>query len=133
MSHVFMVILRPPKENLASLSLLKLLHSNICGRWFCLGDFNEITCQMENFRASIHPPKQIVKFQEALAHCDLSDIPYLGLKYTWSEVEMHSLRKELIGQSSRDGIIPEIMLHCSRSYQVRPFPPLCSYQEDQSI
>lgn len=68
----------------SSWSLLKLLHSNVQGPWFCFGDFNEITGQQEKYGANTCPLRQMASFQTALFHSGLSDLPTAGQRFTWS-------------------------------------------------
>ncbi|XP_042968949.1 uncharacterized protein LOC122301607 [Carya illinoinensis] len=52
--------------------------------WMCFGDFNEITCLSEKYRAAIRPYKQVRDFRQTLAQCELSDFGFRGDKYTWA-------------------------------------------------
>ncbi|KAJ0091668.1 hypothetical protein Patl1_14180 [Pistacia atlantica] len=52
--------------------------------WLCVGDFNEICHQYEKFGAADRPYRQMENFWEALIDCDLSEIPFNGDFFTWS-------------------------------------------------
>lgn len=86
---------------------MKILHSNICGPWFCFGDLNETTCQNEKYGIGTSPLKQMAILQEAIAHCGLSDIRSFGQKYTWSSNRrMVVFTKEMIDRvmANQDGM-----------------------------
>jgi hypothetical protein len=50
--------------------------------WLCIGDFNEITDQSEKVGVNLRKDSQMGQFQEALDDCHLSDLGYIGSKYT---------------------------------------------------
>jgi hypothetical protein len=52
--------------------------------WLCIGDFNEITDQSEKVGVNLRKDSQMGQFQEALDDCHLSDLGYIGSKYTWN-------------------------------------------------
>ncbi|CAO2184128.1 unnamed protein product [Urochloa humidicola] len=51
--------------------------------WVCAGDFNEIICQSEQFGGNDRGEWQMEGFREAIRSCDLSDLGFNGLPYTW--------------------------------------------------
>lgn len=61
------------------LRLLKLANDEAL---FCVGEFNEITCQSKKWGANPWPLWQIYTFQEALTKCQLSNISTYGQKFT---------------------------------------------------
>lgn len=46
--------------------------------YFCIVDFNEITCQSKKWGENLRLQWQIFAFQEALTYCQLSNIPTYG-------------------------------------------------------
>ncbi|KAF5465338.1 hypothetical protein F2P56_015356 [Juglans regia] len=63
--------------------LRKLKPENGVG-WLCVGDFNEILSTNEKVGGPLRPYGQMECFREALEDCDLSDMGYVGNKFTWS-------------------------------------------------
>ncbi|XP_042939392.1 uncharacterized protein LOC122274417 [Carya illinoinensis] len=51
--------------------------------WMCVGDFNEIMCYGEKWGGALRPYKQMKAFITAVYSCGLSDMGYLGSKFTW--------------------------------------------------
>jgi hypothetical protein len=52
--------------------------------WLCLGDFNEIVVQGEKSGAVLRREGQMDQFREALEDCRLSDLGFVGPKFTWN-------------------------------------------------
>ncbi|XP_059458269.1 uncharacterized protein LOC132187853 [Corylus avellana] len=52
--------------------------------WLCIGDYNEITDQSEKVGANLRKNTMMGQFREALEDCNLSDLGYIGSKYTWN-------------------------------------------------
>lgn len=59
--------------------------------WLYMGDFNEILTCDEKCGGAVRPQTCMDRFREALEGCELSDIGYMGDKFTWRN---HS--KELV-------------------------------------
>jgi hypothetical protein len=51
--------------------------------WLVLGDFTETLCGYEHFLNTPQPEQQMEVFRNALAACNLHDIGFSGLPYTW--------------------------------------------------
>jgi exonuclease III len=51
--------------------------------WLVLGDFNEAMWGFEHFSAHSRPARQMEDFRDVLAFCDLHDLGFCGLPYTW--------------------------------------------------
>jgi hypothetical protein len=51
--------------------------------WLCVGDFNEITYHLEKHGVVLRPHHQMVAFKEVLEGCHLSDLGFIGSKFTW--------------------------------------------------
>lgn len=51
--------------------------------WIVVGDFNEALWQFEHFSATARPEYQMAAFREVLAVCELTDIGFSGLPYTF--------------------------------------------------
>ena len=65
----------------------ELLRS-LCGvwtsPWLVLGDFNEAMWQYEHFSETPRPELQMMDFREVLSHCDLHDLGFSGLPWTYN-------------------------------------------------
>ena len=56
-----------------------------CSPWLILGDFNEIIATSEHSNeANIAITRGMREFRECLIRCDLSDLPYRGNSFTWT-------------------------------------------------
>ncbi|KAK2661449.1 hypothetical protein Ddye_000023 [Dipteronia dyeriana] len=62
--------------------------------WLCLGDFNEILSGSEKIGGSVHPLFLMENFREALDYCELNDLGYSGLGFTWSNKRDYGLIQE---------------------------------------
>ena len=51
--------------------------------WLVIGDFNELTSLSEKEGGGGRPRQQMNNFIEAINFCDLRDIGFVGLKFTW--------------------------------------------------
>lgn len=51
--------------------------------WLMMGDFNEVCWSFEHFSARRRPGKQMSDFKEVLAFCDLHDIGFCELTWTY--------------------------------------------------
>jgi hypothetical protein len=51
--------------------------------WLMIGDFNEVMWLYEHFSQWRRPPKQMMDFCEVLSFCDLHDIGFQGLPWTY--------------------------------------------------
>lgn len=51
--------------------------------WLCLGDFNEILDQSEKVGVSLRHDVQMAQFRTTLEECNLSDLGFMGSKFTW--------------------------------------------------
>jgi hypothetical protein len=49
----------------------------------CIGDFNETTTGLEHFSEHGREEWQMRNFREAIEDCDLQDLGYTGVPYTW--------------------------------------------------
>ena len=52
--------------------------------WLCIGDFNKILTQEEKIGALLRKEGQIDQFRNALVNCQLTDLGFIGSKYTWT-------------------------------------------------
>jgi endonuclease/exonuclease/phosphatase family metal-dependent hydrolase len=52
--------------------------------WLCLGDFNEIVNLTKIRGAAYKTRRQMREFEETVEDCQLSDLGFIGHKYTWS-------------------------------------------------
>jgi endonuclease/exonuclease/phosphatase family metal-dependent hydrolase len=53
------------------------------GSWLLIGDFNETMWQHEHFSLSHRGEKQMRCFREVLSDCNLHDLGYTGLPWTY--------------------------------------------------
>jgi hypothetical protein len=51
--------------------------------WLMIGDFNEVMWSFEHFSNRQRSAKQILDFREVLSHCDLHDVGFFGLSWTY--------------------------------------------------
>jgi hypothetical protein len=65
-------------------SLLQFLARLTPEPWLCIGNFNEVLTQLEKWGERERPSKQTRDFQVTLEKCELSDIGFIGPKFTWS-------------------------------------------------
>lgn len=56
--------------------------------WLVMGDFNEALWQFEHFSETRRGEKQMEDFREVLAFCDLHDIGFRGLPWTYDNRQM---------------------------------------------
>ena len=68
-----------------SWALLKHLSHLSSSPWLCMGDFNEILDNNERLGSGYRPEWQIRDFREAVVHCGLHDLGYVGNTYTWQK------------------------------------------------
>jgi exonuclease III len=52
--------------------------------WMCIGDFNEILTQEEKTGAILRKEGHMDQFRNALVNCQLTDLGFIGSKYTWT-------------------------------------------------
>lgn len=61
---------------------------DLCGVWdgprMLIRDFNEAMWQHEHFSETPKPEKQMMDFKEVLSHCDLHDLGFRGLPWTYN-------------------------------------------------
>ena len=51
--------------------------------WLCVGDFNEITCDVEKLGRALRPIRQMETFRQVLSDCSLHKVPVSRPKFTW--------------------------------------------------
>jgi hypothetical protein len=64
--------------------LMRKLCGEWLGPWVLVGDFNEAMWQYEHFSATPRSEKQMMDFREVLSHCDLHDLGFSGLPWTYN-------------------------------------------------
>ncbi|EPS61587.1 hypothetical protein M569_13207, partial [Genlisea aurea] len=72
-----------------SWNLLRRLHRHSLRPWICVGDFNEVLFPHEVSSLASRPTAQMVGFRRALMDCGLTDLPYHGHPFTWSNKRKH--------------------------------------------
>jgi hypothetical protein len=55
--------------------------------WLCIGDFNKIVEQSEKWGANPRREGQMELFRSALEKCNLSDLGYMGSRFTWTNCQ----------------------------------------------
>lgn len=65
-------------------TLLKRLTSFSSLPWLCFGDFNEILLPNEKKGGNNREIKLMYEFREAIRECDLRDMGWKGMPFTWS-------------------------------------------------
>jgi hypothetical protein len=64
--------------------MLRRLRREWGGPWVCCGDFNECLLQDEHYGSNDRSDAQMEFLRDCLDVCNLSDLGFSGLKYTWS-------------------------------------------------
>jgi hypothetical protein len=72
-------------ERLRMWELLRRIKPCQKALWMVIGDFNEVMWHFEHFSNRQQPAKQILDFREVLSHCDLHDIGFIGLPWTYND------------------------------------------------
>jgi hypothetical protein len=116
--------------------------------WLMMGDFNEAMWQEEHFSRSARPESLMRDFREVLSHCDLHDVGFIGLPWTfdnkqkgdrnvkvhldravaspvWSAMFSEHRLRHLV--SSRSDHCP-ILLSADTETNVRPDRPIRRYE-----
>jgi hypothetical protein len=52
--------------------------------WFMVGDFNEVLWQKEHMSSKRRCERQMQQFREVLSHCEMVDLGYKGLPWTYN-------------------------------------------------
>jgi hypothetical protein len=73
-----------PSKRHESWALLHHLQHFCPGAWLCVGDFNEIVEQSEKQGGVPRRDRQMEQFRNVLKDCGLSDLGFLGPKFTWT-------------------------------------------------
>jgi hypothetical protein len=73
-----------PHKRHESWELLAHLKKFCPGAWMVVGDFNEIVNQSDKIGGAQRREGQMVLFRNVLEDCGLSDLGFLGSKFTWS-------------------------------------------------
>jgi endonuclease/exonuclease/phosphatase family metal-dependent hydrolase len=75
----------PRVENRRNMwELLRSLCGAWSGPWMVSGDFNEAMWQYEHFSETPRAERQMMDFREILSHCDLHDLGFSGLPWTYN-------------------------------------------------
>lgn len=56
----------------------------MAGSRMVIGDFNEAMWQHEHFSQHPRPERQMMDYREVLSHCDLHDLGFSGLPWTYN-------------------------------------------------
>jgi endonuclease/exonuclease/phosphatase family metal-dependent hydrolase len=63
--------------------LRKRLKSCHYAPWLVIGDFNEVLWDFKHFCSRKRPARQMLDFREVLSYCDLHDVGYTGVPWTF--------------------------------------------------
>jgi hypothetical protein len=63
--------------------MLRFLRNETDLPWLCAGDFNEILHEHEHFGGNGREEWMMEGFRDVVSYCDLTDLGYNGLPYTW--------------------------------------------------
>ena len=63
--------------------LMRFLRAQSDDPWLCVGDFNEVLAADEQIGGNEREQWQISAFQDVVNDCDLTDLGFHGLPYTW--------------------------------------------------
>jgi hypothetical protein len=66
--------------------LLKRLHPCQLAPWMLIRDFNEVMWSFLHFLNCRRPEKLMLDFREILSHCDLHDLGFVGLPWTYNNM-----------------------------------------------
>jgi endonuclease/exonuclease/phosphatase family metal-dependent hydrolase len=67
---------------------LRSLHGQMNFPWLAMGDFNEILFNYEKEGGRPRSQQAMQGFHDALRHCDLEDMGYVGELFTWRRVKI---------------------------------------------
>jgi len=67
-----------------SWKLLSYLHKVSMQPWLCVGDFNEVMDNSEKVGGNPRIEQYLGRFWNVVQECNLGDLGFIGLKYTWS-------------------------------------------------
>lgn len=108
--------------------------------WLVLGDFNEVLCGEDKYGGRQVNINRALEFKECLDLCNLLDLGFSGLKFTWSNLrQVTNLILERIdhcfGNPSWRIAFPEALVthlpqvftdHCLVLLELNKPPPICS-------
>ncbi|KAF5447221.1 hypothetical protein F2P56_032789 [Juglans regia] len=97
-----------------SWKLLRMMRPKIEQAWFCFGDFNEILHKHEKYGAACQPYQQMELFRATVDFCNLSDLGFVGPKFTWcNNKEGAQFTKERLDRVFGNLLGTEFFVHCS--------------------
>jgi endonuclease/exonuclease/phosphatase (EEP) superfamily protein YafD len=64
-------------------SLLRRIKPMRNAPWIMIGDFNEVLWGFEHFSTHKRAKSQMAKFRDVLTHCNLHDVGFSGLPWTY--------------------------------------------------
>jgi hypothetical protein len=65
------------------LELLRRLKLCYYAMWLVIGDFNEVLWDFEHLSSHRRPARYMLDFREVLSYCDLHDVGYMGVPWTF--------------------------------------------------
>jgi hypothetical protein len=82
---------------------LRDLHGMYALPWLVIGDFNEILSNSEKEGGNLRPQRCMQQFRDALTHCNLTDLGFLGDAFTWRRGRIRErLDRAVANQAWRD-------------------------------
>jgi exonuclease III len=67
--------------------LLKILARMSPDPWVCIGDFNKVLTSSEKLGGNARQQNLMQAFQQTLEECSLTDLGFVGPKFTWSNCQ----------------------------------------------
>jgi hypothetical protein len=68
--------------------LLRRIKPRSQAPWMMIGDFNEAMWVFEQFSSRRRPEQHMLDFREVLSHCDLHDVGFIGLPWTYDNKQL---------------------------------------------
>jgi exonuclease III len=104
--------------------------------WMCIGDFNKILTQEEKIGALLQKEGQMDQFRNALGNCQLTDLGFIGSKYTWTNCrsDENFVKERLdraVANSEWRGIYWEASVHVLVARESDHKPLLLQFSHDK--
>ncbi|XP_043814104.1 uncharacterized protein LOC122724008 [Manihot esculenta] len=95
-------------------NLLRTLENKSTLPWCVIGDFNDICFQSEKQSSTAHPTWLLTGFRQTLTDCQLYDLGFEGVKFTWNNGRTDLTRERLdraVASNSWKSKFPMAKLH----------------------
>ena len=106
--------------------------------WLCVGDYNVILSLDEKKGCLPRPPRPMEEFRQALLHCGLSDLGFIGNIFTWRNGRLRrAFVQERLGRACANTkwreIYPFSRVHHLHAAYSNHEPILITTQEDTQV